>query len=56
MDSKPKIADTVGAGDSFTAVLVAGLLQNQDLKKIHETATQVAAFICTQDGAMPEYK
>jgi fructokinase len=53
---KVKIADTVGAGDSFTAVLVAGLLQNNDLKKIHETATQVAAFVCTQNGAMPEYK
>ena len=53
---KVKIADTVGAGDSFTAVLVAGLLQNQDLKMIHETATQVAAFVCTQDGAMPVYK
>lgn len=51
-----KVADTVGAGDSFTAVLVAGLLQNHGLKKIHETATQVAAFVCTRNGAMPEYK
>ena len=50
-----KIADTVGAGDSFTAVLVAGLLQKHDLKKIHKTATHLAAFVCTQDGAMPEY-
>ena len=53
---KVQIADTVGAGDSFTAVLVAGLLQNHDLKEIHATATKVAAFVCTQDGAMPEYK
>lgn len=53
---KVKIADTVGAGDSFTAVLVAGLLQNHELKRIHENATQVAAFVCTEDGAMPEYK
>ena len=52
---KVKIADTVGAGDSFTAVLVAGLLQNHDLKRIHKTATTVAAFVCTQNGAMPEY-
>lgn len=51
---KVKIADTVGAGDSFTAVLVAGLLQNHDLKKIHEKATQVAAFVCTQKGATPK--
>ena len=53
---KVKIADTVGAGDSFTAVLVAGLLQNFALKRIHETATQAAAFVCTQNGATPEYK
>ena len=53
---KVKIADTVGAGDAFTAVLLAGLLQHHELKKIHETATRVAAFVCTQDGAMPEFK
>ena len=50
---KVKIADTVGAGDSFTAVLVAGLLQNHELKQIHEKATQVSAFVCTQKGATP---
>jgi len=51
---KVDIADTVGAGDSFTAILVAGLLQNHDLKKIHKKATQVAAFVCTQKGATPK--
>ena len=53
---KVKIADTIGAGDSFTAVLVAGLLQNQELKRIHKIANQVAAFVCTRNGAMPKYK
>ena len=48
------IADTVGAGDSFTAILVAGLLQNLSLGRIHNTATQVAAFVCTQKGATPK--
>ena len=51
-----KIADTVGAGDSFTAVIVSGLLQNHELHEMHEAATRVAAFVCTQNGAMPEYK
>lgn len=51
---KVKIADTVGAGDSFTAILVAGLLKNIELKKIHETATQAAAYVCTQKGATPK--
>ncbi len=49
-----KIADTVGAGDSFTAILVSGLLMKSELKKIHETATRVAAFVCTQQGATPQ--
>ena len=51
---KVKIADTVGAGDSFTAILVAGLLRKGELKKIHEIATQVAAFVCTRKGATPK--
>jgi len=51
---KVKIADTVGAGDSFTAIMVAGLLKKVELKKIHETATRVAAFVCTQQGATPK--
>ena len=49
-----EVADTVGAGDSFTAILVAGLLQNISLERIHKTATEVAAFVCTQKGATPE--
>jgi fructokinase len=53
---KVKIADTVGAGDSFTAILVSGLLHKTELKKIHETATQVAAFVCTQKGATPQLR
>lgn len=52
---KVKVADTVGAGDSFTAVIVTGLLQGWKLKKIHETATKVAAFVCTQKGATPKW-
>jgi fructokinase len=51
---KVKISDTVGAGDSFTAILVAGLLQKHGLKRIHETATLAAAFVCTQIGATPK--
>jgi fructokinase len=47
------VADTVGAGDSFTAVLVSGLLKGLPLTKIHETATRTAAYVCTQKGATP---
>lgn len=51
---KVKVEDTVGAGDSFTAFLVAGLLKGEQLKNIHEAATRVAAFVCTQKGATPK--
>lgn len=55
-----KVADTVGAGDSFTAAFVASLLNGKSEKEAHETAVKVSAFVCTQHGAMPvipeEYK
>jgi len=52
---KVKVADTVGAGDSFTAVLVTGLLMKKDLQQIHSEATEYAAKVCTHKGAMPEF-
>jgi fructokinase len=48
-----KIVDTVGAGDSFTATLVMGLLRGMDLDEINEHANAVASFVCTQSGATP---
>jgi fructokinase len=50
---KIKVADTVGAGDSFTAILICGLLEGIDLRTIHKKATEVAAFVCSQKGATP---
>jgi fructokinase len=47
------VVDTVGAGDSFTAVLTLGLLSGWDLDRINETANTVAAFVCSQPGATP---
>jgi len=51
---KVEVEDTVGAGDSFTAFLMAGILNNLDLKKIHRAATDVASYVCTQPGATPK--
>jgi fructokinase len=47
------VQDTVGAGDAFTAVLVAGLLRGRSLDAIHEQAVAAAAFVCSRAGATP---
>ena len=51
---KVEVADTVGAGDSFTAAFVSGLLKGLDIKQAHRLAVGTSAFVCTQEGAMPE--
>ncbi|MDD4971286.1 MAG: carbohydrate kinase [Paludibacter sp.] len=48
-----EVADTVGAGDSFTAAFVASLLHGQSISDAHQLAVDVSAFVCTQHGAMP---
>lgn len=47
------IADTIGAGDAFTAATVLGLLGGMDLDAINDHANRVAAYVCSQKGAMP---
>jgi fructokinase len=47
------VADTVGAGDAFTAAFALGLLRGWAPAVIVERATAVAAFVCTQRGATP---
>jgi len=47
------VADTVGAGDSFTAAFVAALLHSQSISDAHQLAVDVSAYVCTQHGAMP---
>ena len=50
---KVKVADTVGAGDSFTGAFVACILKGLSLTDAHQKAVNVSAFVCTQRGAMP---
>jgi fructokinase len=52
---KVKVIDTVGAGDSFTAVMVMGLLNKKPLHELHNEATEYAAKVCTFSGAMPSF-
>ena len=50
---KVKVADTVGAGDSFTGAFVASILKGLSVADAHQKAVNVSAFVCTQRGAMP---
>lgn len=50
---KVEVADTVGAGDSFTGTFVAQLLCGKSIPEAHCKAVQVSAFVCTKSGPMP---
>lgn len=47
------VVDTVGAGDSFTAALVMGLLRKMELDEVNLLANDVARYVCSQTGATP---
>lgn len=51
---KVEVADTVGAGDSFTGAFTAALLKGRTIEEAHEVAVKVSAFVCTRKGAMPK--
>ncbi len=46
-----EVADTVGAGDAFSSVVLLGLLRGWRVPVILDRALQFAARICTQRGA-----
>ena len=46
------VVDTIGAGDSFTAVISMGMLKGYSLEKINEHANRVASHVCSRRGAM----
>lgn len=50
---KVEVADTVGAGDSFTAAFIANLLKGRSVAEAHSCAVRTSAYICTRPGAMP---
>ena len=50
---KVEVADTVGAGDSFTGSFVGSILNGKTVQEAHKTAVHVSAYVCTQNGAMP---
>lgn len=50
---KVEVADTVGAGDSFTGTFCASILAGKPVTEAHKLAVSVSAYVCTQNGAMP---
>ncbi|MCC8172603.1 MAG: carbohydrate kinase [Parabacteroides sp.] len=50
-----EVADTVGAGDSFSGAFVYSVLTGKSLREAHRVAVDTAAFVCTREGAWPPY-
>lgn len=49
-----EVADTVGAGDSFTATFISSILKGIPVEEAHRRAVEVSAYVCTRQGAMPK--
>ena len=45
------LVDTVGAGDAFSAVIIAGILHHEPIRETLDKALAFAAQICQQQGA-----
>lgn len=48
-----EVADTVGAGDSFSGAFMASIVQGWSIEEAHKRAIHISAYVCTQQGAMP---
>lgn len=48
-----EVRDTVGAGDAFLAVLLAGLLNGAEDRALLQHANLIGAYVVTQLGAVP---
>lgn len=51
---KVDVADTVGAGDSFTAAFITSILLGKTTREAHEMAVSLAAKVCSSSGAIVE--
>jgi fructokinase len=50
-----QVGDTVGAGDSFLATFVNGLLKNEPMQQLVDKSCAVGAFVAGKRGANPPY-
>jgi fructokinase len=52
---KVEVADTVGAGDAFTAAFISTFMDNGDVAAALDKALRLGAFVAGQRGAQPTY-
>ena len=50
---RAKVADTIGAGDAFTAAIVHYMLRGANLPTLNEAGNRWGAWMAAQHGAMP---
>lgn len=50
-----EVADTVGAGDAFAAVLMVELNRRDKLCEVADRANRLGAFVASKRGALPEW-
>jgi fructokinase len=48
------VTDTVGAGDAFSAAMALGWLRRASMASTCQHACRIAAYVCSQAGAVPE--
>jgi len=51
---KVTIADTVSAGDSFTAGFIHKLTNGHSIREAHRYGTVLSAYVCTKTGGTPD--
>ena len=52
---KTKVLNTVGAGDSFLAMLIEGIITNKKPELFLKRAADLSSFVCSKYGPNPEY-
>ena len=52
---KTKVLNTVGAGDSFLAMIIEGMISNMSVKLFLKRAVNLSAYVCSKNGPNPEY-
>ena len=52
---KTKVLNTVGAGDSFLAMIIEGMIMGKKPELFLKRASALSSFVCSKFGPNPEY-